>query len=295
MEQILDIITATGTVVAAGSIISAFALYRLQKTDEYLSEVRKALQNLSNSISELNDMIDFELAYELSAELVRDPLVQPSIRKLYNVCNEIIANKENEKDAKEKIQEVFGVFGTSFQNPLAIRYSTTISNITQQAVTFYPAYKGLFRFSKACAAFMNRLFTTYKRMIIDEDLLTVVVYNELVCDNEPWDSFEDFQKSFLDYLVSLVGRMQADISQKDIDCICELVNMVYSAHIELSRHEWKKLKRKSKRIRLVPDSQIKTITGDLREAEKCFREVMDRDQSNRYASLVQTIELSVQK
>ena len=84
---------------------------------------------------------------------------------------------------------------------------------------------------------MNRLFTTYKRMIIDEELLTEVVYNELVCDNEPWNSFEDFQKSFLDYLVSLVGRMQADVSQKDIDCICELVNMVYSAHIELSRRE----------------------------------------------------------
>lgn len=293
--MLLDIITAAGTVVAAGSVIATFILYRIQKTDEYLSEVRKALQNLSNSISELNAMVDFELAYELSSELICDPLIQPCIHKIYCVCNEIITNNESEESAKKRIQDTLGVFGTSFQNPLALRYSAIVSNITQQAVIFYPSYKGLFRFSKACAAYMDRILHAYKSALMDEGLLTKMVYSALVCGNEQWTSFEDFQKKLLDYLVSVVGHMQKDFSQKDIDCICELVDMVYSTHIALSRREWMKLKRKTRKIELVPDSKVKTITGDLREAEKCFREIMDRDQSNLYASLVQTVELSTKQ
>lgn len=77
----LDVITACGTVVAAISIISAFMLYRIQKRDEYLSKVRTALQRLSNDMDELDSLLNFELAYELSSALIYSKSAEYCLKK----------------------------------------------------------------------------------------------------------------------------------------------------------------------------------------------------------------------
>lgn len=77
----LDVITACGTVVAAISIISAFILYRIQKRDEYLSKVRNALQRLSNDMDELDSLLNFELAYELSSALIYSKSTEYCLKK----------------------------------------------------------------------------------------------------------------------------------------------------------------------------------------------------------------------
>lgn len=294
MSDILEMITAFGTVVAAASIIFAFVLYKIQKRDEYLSKVRISLQLLCNDMDELNSLLNFELAYELSSALVYSKPTQYCIEKIFNICNESITNKQSEEKTKAAIRETLGVFGVSFQDTLVNKYTNLISEINQASTIFYPDYKGLFRFSKACTTLMRNVFINYKKLLLSEDLLSNTIYKELLPATETWDSYEHFQKALLDHLISIVEIGRIEHFQRDVDSLLELVEIVYSNHIELSAKEWRSLARKNKKVSLQPYNVITTVTGDLREAEKCFRTVMSHDSSMRYAALVQNIEISNQ-
>ena len=81
MSIVLDWITAFGTIIAAGSIISAFLMYKMQKRDEYLTRVRDSLQLLSNDMTELDSLLNYELAYEMASSLVFSESTQYSIHK----------------------------------------------------------------------------------------------------------------------------------------------------------------------------------------------------------------------
>lgn len=269
-------------------------LYRIQKRDEYLSKVRNALQRLSNDMDELDSLLNFELAYELSSALTYSKSTEYCLKKIFEVCNSSIRSKQeqNQEQNQDQIKKALGVFGVSFHDTIANRYTSLISDIKQASTVFYPDYKGLFRFSKACTTLMRNVFVNYKRLLLDEDVLAQIIVNNLMDRSEPWESFEDFQKDFLDHLISLVEIGRIKHSQKDVDCLNKLVEIVYSCHIELSSKEWKKLARKNRKIVMQPYESITTVTGDLREAEKCFCSIMSHDAVTQYASLVQTIEIA---
>ena len=295
MDVLLNVITALGTVVAAISIISAFVLYRFQKRDEHLARVRESLQLLSNGINELDSMLNYELAYELCSALVYSKASNYAICKIYEICNVAIENDRDAEDTKTKIHDALGVFGVSFQDTIAEKYTDLISSITQASTVFYPDYKGLFRFSKACTMLMRNVFNNLKQQLLDEDLLTRIIYAYLVEDRAKWESCEQFAKKLPDCLITIIELGRIQHSQKDIDCLVELLEIVYSRHIELSAKEWFALAKVNKSVQLQPYSSIKTVTGELREAEKCFRTVLGHDESMRYAALVQTIEIENSK
>ena len=137
MSTFLEIVTALGTVVAASSIIFAFALYKIQKRDEYISAVRKSLQLLSNNMEELDSLLSFELAYELCSSLVYSASTQYCLQKIYFVCNEFIGSDKSEEEIKKSIEEILGLFGTSFQTQLAKEYNDLISEIKQSSIRGY--------------------------------------------------------------------------------------------------------------------------------------------------------------
>ncbi len=290
INDILNVVTALGTVVAAISIISMYVLHRIEKREEYLSKVRSVLQMLQNNMEELNGLLNYELAFELVYTLLYNHSSQPCIRKLYEICNSCIANKTDEESSVKLIRSTLGVFGVSFQCELAVRYNELISELKKQSVVFYPQYKGLFRFTKACTTLMRNVFNNNKKFLLDEDLLAQFFYNTLIKDENKWPCFKDFQKELMDNLISILEVRRVKRSQKDVDNLLELTDIIYSVHIELSDREWKKLAWKNRKTQSKPDKEVDTVTGDLREAEKYFRTIMNRDRSNEYASLVQKIE-----
>lgn len=292
MSTFLEIVTALGTVVAAFSIIFAFALYKIQKRDEYISAVRKSLQILSSNMEELDSLLNFELAYELCSSLVYSASTQYCLQNIYLVCNEFVGSDKSEEEIKKSIKDILGLFGTSFQTELAKKYNDLIAEITQSSTIFYPDYKGLFRFSKACTTMMRNVFSNYKKILLSGDILTKIIYKELIPSDGPWDSYDHFQKKFLDSLISIVELGRIKRSQKDVDCLLELVEIVYSSHIELSAKEWRNLGEKSRKIALQPYNTVTTVTGDLRESEKCFCNILSHDAVTKYVSLVQTIEIA---
>lgn len=286
----LEMLTALGTVVAALSVICLFILHRIEKRDEYLSKVRSVLQMLQNNMKELNELLNYELAYEMVYALLYTQSSLPCIHKLYEICNNCIEGQTNEEESVHLIRSTLGVFGVSFQCELAIRYNDLISELKKQSVVFYPKYQGLFRFSKACVTLMKNVFLNYKKMLLDEDFLTNIIYNTMIHDKEQWQCYEDFQKELMDNLISIIEVSRVKHTQKDVDNLMELINIVYSIHIELSDGEWKRLEQKNRKTQSKPYKEVATITGDLREAEKYFRIIMSRDRSNEYTSLVQKIE-----
>ncbi len=292
MNLFLEIITACGTVVAAISIICAFVLYKIQKRDEHLAKVREALQFLSNGINELDSMLNFELAHELSSSLVYSKSSDYSIRRIYEIANNAIENQQDEDTARKNIKEALGIFGISFQETLANKYTNLISSIKQSSTVFYPDYKGLFRFSKACTTLMRNVFLNYKSVLLDENIITDIIYRKMIKSHRKWDDCEQFSKELTDHLISVIEISRMKHSQNDVDCLVNLLDLVYSRHIELSAKEWRNLARTNKKVQLLPHASITTVTGDLREAEKCFRSIMDRDDSMNYSALVQTIEIA---
>ena len=290
MNDILNGITALGTVVAAVSIISMFVLHRMERREEYLSKVRSVLQMLQNNMEELNGLLDYELAFELVYTLLYAESSQSCIQKLYEICNSSIAGKSDKETASNSIRSTLGVFGVSFQCNLAVRYNELISELKKQSVIFYPQYQGLFRFTKACTMLMKNIFENYKKILLNEKYLTEIIYSAMVNNQNEWRPYEDFQKELMDNLISFLEIRRVEHSQKDVDNLLRLINIVYSIHIELSDRGWRRLAQESRKTQSKPYEEVDTITGELREAEKYFRTIMNRDRSNEYTSLVQKIE-----
>lgn len=291
MEVVLNTITALGTIVAAVSIICAFVLYRIQKRDEYLTKVRESLQILNNNIHEMDGILNFELAYEMALNVVYSDPVRYSIESLMNICNEAIQDKNHDKsEVIKRIENGLSVFGTSFTGPLVTKYSNLASEVNQASTVFYPNFKGLFRFAKSSVSLMRNILINYKRILLDEDLIAKVIYGHMVEDSTIWISVEQFKKKLLDHLITIAEISRKEHHQSDIDQLDALVDLVYSRHIELSTSEWNSLAKDSKKARLIPNKECKTITADLREAEKCFQAIFSHEDIVKYSSLVQKIE-----
>lgn len=291
MEVVLNTITALGTIVAAVSIICAFVLYRIQKRDEYLTKVRESLQILNNNIHEMDGILNFELAYEMALNVVYSDPVRYSIESLMNICNEAIQDKNHDKsEVIKRIENGLSVFGTSFTGPLVTKYSNLASEVNQASTVFYPDFKGLFRFAKSSVSLMRNILINYKRILLDEDLIAKVIYGHMVEDSTIWISVEQFKKKLLDHLITIAEISRKEHHQSDIDQLDALVDLVYSRHIELSTSEWNSLAKDSKKARLIPNKECKTITADLREAEKCFQAIFSHEDIVKYSSLVQKIE-----
>lgn len=141
---------------------------------------------------------------------------------------------------------------------------------------------------------MRNILFSYKKFLLNEDILAQLIYSKMANSNEPFDKYDHFQKTLLDHLVSVVELRRIKNAQKDVDSLLELVEIVYSSHIELSAKEWRRLAKSNRKVTLQPYSVIKTITGDLREAERCFVTIMSHESCMRYAELVQAIEMANQ-
>lgn len=291
MDIVLNVITALGTVVATISIVCAFVLYRVQKRDEYLTRVRNSLQILSNDISEMDAILNFELACEMSSDLIYAPQLQHGIESLMQVCNDAIQDAHrNKEDVIEKICNTLKIFGTSFVGPLVTKYTNLTSEVKQASTVFYPDFKGLFRFSIASVTLMQNILTNYKRILLDEEQLASIIYGEMIEDSLAWKSADHFKKALLDYLISIAELSRREHHQSNVDQLAALVDLVYSRHIELTTKEWNTLAKKSKRVKMLQRKECKTITADLREAEKCFQTIFSHDDIVTYSSLVQEIE-----
>lgn len=291
MEVALNIITALGTIVAAISIICAFVLYRVQKRDEYLTKVRESLQILSNDIHEMDAILNFELAYEMALNLVYTDPVQYSIESLMKICNEAIQDQNHDKsEVIKRIENGLSIFGTSFTGPLVTKYTNLASEVNQASTVFYPDFKGLFRFVKSSVSLMRNILRNYKKMLLDEDFIAKLIYDHMVEDSTIWISAEQFKKELLDHLITISELSRKKHYQSSIDQLNALVDLVYSRHIELTTREWNSLAKKSKKTRLIPNKECKTITADLREAEKCFQAIFTHEDIVIYSSLVQKIE-----
>lgn len=286
----MNIISAGGSIATAASVVAAFVLYKKEINNAHITQVRKALHVLYNNMNELDSILNAELAYEMASSVVYSSNAQFSIRGIYDVCNKAIANGGKKAKIEEEIKKVLGVFFVSFHSDLSVKYSTLLSEITTQSIVFNPHYEGLYRFSRAATLWMNNIYRAYKHALIDEDVLSKFIYGEMIKQKSEWKDYEGFQKALLDNLLSLIESIRREEWQKNVDSLKTLIDMVYSAHIGLTNTEWGKLKWENKKVCAKPFTTTKTITEDLREAEKFFRTVLNHDECLKYTSLVQSME-----
>lgn len=290
MPIVLQIITALGTIVAACSIVAAFALYRVQKRDEYLGTVRYSLQYLQNGMEELNSLLNFELAFEIASSAVFSIESQPCWKNIHRICNNAIKEDKDKDETQKAIKRCLGLFAFSLQTNLVVEYNKIIATIMQKSTAFHPEFQGLYRLSRACSLLMRNVLNNYIVASTNEEILSEMIYDQIVEKKLVIDSYDDFQKELLDQYISMLETVRFEHHQKDVDCVLEIVDIIYNAHILLPSRELYNVAKKTKRLKLEDSKNIKTITGELREAEKCFRIVISRDDSMKYASLVQRLE-----
>ena len=137
---------------------------------------------------------------------------------------------------------------------------------------------------------MNNIFNSYKSFLLDEEKIAKVVYETMVDDNSEWTDYSFFKKELMDNLISLLEVFRIEHHQKDVDDILQLEEMIYSIHIELSDTQWNELVKQTSKNNNDLHKDAITVTGNLRDAEKFFRPIMDRDMSTRYTSLTQKLE-----
>lgn len=290
MSNWLDIISASGSVATAASVVSAFVLYKKEVDNAHITQVRKALQVLYNNINELDGILNAELAYEMASSVVYSSGAQFPMKGIYRICNDAIKNGGDKEKVQNEIKDTLGVFLVPFHSDLSIKYNNLLTEVTTQAIVFNPNYKGLYRFSMAVTLWMRNIYGTYKRSLLDEELLSKFIYGEMVKHQTEWKSYDAFQKALLDKLLSLLESMRRKDWQKNVNSLKTLIDMIYSSHIGLTNAGWNTLKRANRKVQAKPYTSTETITEDLREAEKYFRTILSHDECLKYTSLVQSME-----
>ena len=290
MDHIVDVFSVIGSIATAASVYSAFILYKTELRNNYISKVRTAIQVMHTNISELDNTLDHQLAYDIANAVVYSDASAYRINNIFAIVNQAINTNADKDTTISKIKDALGVFVVPFESSRITKYDRLISEISNHAICLNPSYMGLYRFINGATMWMRNILSAYKAMVLDEELLSKFIYNEMIKGKSEYASSDAFQQILLDHLISLLETARREKIQTDVDALTSMASMVYSAHINLSNSSWRNLKRTYAKTQVTPSDKIDTITGEIGECVKYFRSVFTHDQCIEYTKLVQSME-----
>ncbi len=273
--------TAAGSLLSGISIFAGFYLYQKTKQDEFSSSVRKKLINIREACHDLNRLVTYELAHEVSETVVFSPSITYALNKLVNdIRDKDISDEELERYVKDNFPAVTPSVNSALIEKIENIISIVKSDIGELRITF----PGLYRVVSPILSVLSIIVGHHKQITRNDDLWRKVLPE--ILRKEKDKSVEDIQHILQRIFLAICHKRVTEHDQDDIDDLLSALDLTLDAYLEKSNKELADISRKERRVKFTPTSQTKRISDNLREAEKALGYVLTSEEEKTYRELV---------
>ncbi len=284
-----DLIMVIASIVAALSIFTGFFQYRLTTRDEYAAGLRQVLSQTNNDFRELDRMLNIDLTHELAECVVYSEFLAPTIEQLYASLFET-TEASNEIEKKELIKELIPPITVAASSHTLRKYNVTVSRLRASLAVYAYDFPALERILSQSLLMLENMRTSIVRLVRDEELWALLVMH---LTNQDIDSEDEFKQGLVvGLVVGLVSTclLRIQRTQKTINDLREIVDLLSLTYLPASADVLVEQSRYERSKTYLPPKETRTITADLREAEKGLSGLMDQSTALRYRELVARIE-----
>ncbi len=274
LDTVTKIATIVGELASAGALVAGFVLYSITKRDEYVTRFKGVMAANRARCHRLNEHVNYELVTEIVRAVVFSNELEAGLQDVYERFFSP-SGSGNKEDLEKWMKESFPVIAVPVHTPLTEAYEELILSIEADLAQYQSEFPALFRVFVSVRGYLANAERQIKESARDEELWEKVLPT-MYEERHSYPSVNHFKDSLSAMLFGLVGNATAE-SKRDIDLALALLDLVVDAYLEVPGHgvlRWAKTERSAS---LIPLKSTKTVTEDLREAEKPLKQLLTQD------------------
>jgi hypothetical protein len=154
-------------------------------------------------------------------------------------------------------------------------------------------YPGLFRVVISIQTLFGNVVRNAKRQVRDDDTWKKLL-PEVYGERDKLQSLEKVRIRLLHIFMAFILTTLKDKSQPNINDVLNILDLTVDAYLACTDKGLYALSRKEKGVQLVSMSETKTISDDLRQAEKCLSLLLRQDELLSYREHISRQEINLQ-
>jgi hypothetical protein len=287
LNDLANIGTTLGALFGAASLLSGFLLYRFSQDEAFSSNTKRLLTRSREACRQLNLMVTFDLAHEITHTVVFSPSVTFELKKVWE---RFFANAEegDRSVLKDELQEYMKKEFPGITVPVDTSILRTIDGVlkeTQGDLAYvYNDFPGLYRVISPILTVLSNIVRVHKSLSRDDGIWEELLPN--IYEVSKLSSLEDLQYEIQKTIIVGLQQRVRDHDQADIDDLLELLGMTIESYISLDTRKLKRISGLEKKDSYKPIMSSETISDDLREAETAVKRVLTEDALLKYRELV---------
>jgi hypothetical protein len=280
---ISQVATTIGAILAAGTLGAGFLLYRLNRRDDDIAALRMTIATSRANADRLRGLVGYELGDELVTAAVYSRSMLVPLKRILDTV--FLGDGELTGDVKEQIHERLGVITVAIDSSIAREYEDTVRELLSDSARYQTSYPGLYRVLRSLAILYGNVLEMEKGVARDERAWANEISILLEDERENITNLDQLKYHLSSRLIRGSAYLASEARKElgDLGEILDLVTDGYLAHDEASLV---RLSRKERGETIKPLSNTKTITEDLREAEKALQHMLSRDELLKYREIV---------
>jgi hypothetical protein len=247
-----------------------FFLYRVNRRDERIKEIREGMVAAKARAAQLDMMITYELAYDIVEKTISSRTLLPFLHNLYLRHFRSPTDQENSIKIEEFDQYMDKnmplIFGSIQSEKVAV-FEGGLREIEVIASKLDFDVPGLARCLYAGRNILGNVFRGQKGFAFSEDAWKRVI-SVMGQRGERFENFDLFQSRLIQVFVGLMIERLANKGQNTINDVLECIDIIVKRYLEKSPRDFIKAARIQCSRELVPINQTSSVSQDLSEAEK---------------------------
>lgn len=291
-NEIAQIATAAGAIIAAISLYSGYLLYRTSKRDAYATDFRLAVSTCKATARKLDSILTYELANEMAHAAVYstdfDIFFDDAYKQLYQDTSQ--SEEEHQRHLKEISTNIESIT-VPIRTTLIRDYEAGLMAMAGAIARYETDLPAFYRvFSSVQTRFSKELYR-FKKTATDEEDWGKILVECVDKDKEERGSIDSaarLRHRFAYYLTGVIG-FENNEDQKDINNLIELLTLVGDAYLRRDNREIAARSRHERAISMKPMSKIETIPEDLHEAGRALGDFLTKPEMLEYVDLLRKL------
>lgn len=291
IANIAHLATAVSAVVAAGSVLSGFILYRLSRRDQRLKEIREGMVMASAVANQLDRSLSFEIAYEIVTETASSVILEPFLKNLHETYFNCERDKKDELN--EYLEKNTPVIYGSVSSARTTAFENGLIAIDSEASKIEFDFPGVARALYASSNILRNAYHVQKRLVFSEDAWKAAIkqcYEDQEIDLTRYDFFlSELAQLFVGTVLGSLKRT----GQDTINDTLKSMEIVVRNYLEKDPNELLKASKFQKSVKLTPVSEAESVAENLRELERSMGDTLPSDdllQLRQYSAQIDTRE-----
>jgi hypothetical protein len=282
-----QIATSLGALLAAASLAAGFVIYRLNQRDEQADGFSLMIGVTRSNIEQLKNMVSYELASDIATTAVYSRDLELPFSDLYEFYAPASGEPPDAEAIKEYLDKYFPVIMVPLSTELVRQYETHTTSVASDVAIYQASFPGVYRVVNSTALLYRNVLVNAREIARDEKLWKQFLPPLIASD----------RVTSLPHLKWMTGELLTDLvvhhlknSREQVRLVIQMLDLTFETYLRMTPAELRTAGRAERRERIQPVSFTKTITEDLREAEKCLHGVFSASQLEQYRTLLSEFE-----